>query len=265
MPRSTRTPVLRSHISEYSASAALFQCQHSTHQDGQVFIPNIPDLYFNAADIKNLLMKARNGYTYFFTIPPKSAERNCSGTVVAIQYCYRVHSNRINSAQDVFSFHSVISDGFDFTVNSSFTVTATPHQENECTQVSGNHYLCCDTTTLIMSADNQLSISSESYTFGVTIIDNEVTPYAFKDKTAFVAEQFQVSLGTTIPAGTSYSLTDSTKKNDGLLFMRLIGNMNLHWQLQKCMQYIIASIIIMLCHSMSILLVSACMLIHAYS
>ena len=84
--------VLRSHISEYSASAALFQCQHSTFQDGQVFTPNIPDLYFNhtyAADMEDLLMRPRNGLTYFFTIPPESAERNCSGTVVAIQYCYR--------------------------------------------------------------------------------------------------------------------------------------------------------------------------------
>ena len=217
------TPVLRPHISEYSASAALFQCQHSTHQDGQVFIPNIPDLYFdhtNAASQKNLFIQAGNSFTYFFTIPPESAERNCSGTVVAIQYCYRVHQNLINSAEDVFSFHSVTRDGLVFTVTSSFTVTTTP-LESICTQVSGNHYLCCDTTTL--SADNQLSISSESYTFGVTIIDNNVTPYAFRDDTEFVVEQFQVSIGTTIPAGTSYALTESIRVIGSLLLMRLIG------------------------------------------
>ena len=221
--------MLRSHISEYSASAALFQCQHSTHQDGQVFTPNIPDLYFdhtNADDFArpgkdSLLTRPSNGTTYFFIIPPESAERNCSGTVVAIQYCYRVHRNRINSAQDVFSFHSVTRDGFVFTVNSSFTVRTTPHQESECTNIMGMHYFCCDTTTL--SADNQLSISSESYTFGVTIIDNQVTPYAFTDDTEFVVEQFQVAIGTTIPAGTSYTLTGSIEMSGGLLLMRLIG------------------------------------------
>ena len=219
--------VLRSHISEYSASAALFQCQHSTHQDGQVFTPNIPDLYFNhtyAADMEHMLTQLSNGVTYFFTIPPESAERNCSGTVVAIQYCYRVRWNIINSTQDVFSFHSVTRDGFDFTVTSSFTVRTTPHQESECAQ-SRRWYLCCDTITL--SAENQLSISPESYTFGVTMVNTTVyvRPYAFKD-TEFMLEQFQVSLDTLL-VGSSYNLTTSTSMvTGGLLLMRfLIGIM----------------------------------------
>ena len=225
------TPVLRSHISEYSASAALFQCQHSTHQDGQVFTPNIPDYYFNHTNADNfarlgmdsLLTQPSNKVIYFFTIPPESAERNCSGTVVAIQYCYRVHKDDINSAQDVFSFHSVTRDGFVFIVNSSFTVKTTPHLESECTNIMGMHYFCCDTATL--SADNQLSISPESYIFGVTV-DNEVTPYAFNKE--FVVDQFQLSIegSTTISAGTSYTLTESMLVNGGLLLMRLIGNNN---------------------------------------
>ena len=234
----TITPVLRSHISEYSASAALFQCQHSAHQDGQVFTPNIPDYYFNHTNAdtffemgtNSLLTQSSDGFTYFFTIPPESAGRNCSGTVVAIQYCYQVHKDHINSTQDAFSFHSVTRDGFDFTVTSSFTVRTTPHQEDECTMrgqgAGGMHYFCCDTTTL--SDDDQLSISPESYTFGVTIIvNNDVTQYAFRDNTEFVVDQFQGSLGTILSAGTNYSFTESTKVNAGLLLMRLIGN-NIH-------------------------------------
>ena len=221
-------PVLRSHISEYSASAALFQCQHSTHQDGQVFIPNIPDLYFNhtnAAFKISELMRSRNGSTYFFTIPPEF-ECNCSGTVVAIQYCYRAGRNRINNEQesDVFSFHSVTRDGFVFTVTSSFTVRATP-QETKCTDVEINgrtRYLCCDTTTL--SAENQFCISPKNYTFGVTIVNRNVLPIAFKNNTKFVVEQYQGSLGITLPAGTNYNLTELKKVNGGLLLMRLIGN-----------------------------------------
>ena len=214
--------MLRSHISEYSASAALFQCQHSTDQDGQVFIPNIPDLYFDytyPAGMKDLL-KSENGVTYFFTIPPESAERNCSGTVVAIQYCYWVHKNRINSTQDVFSFHSVTRDGFVFTVNNSFTERTTP-LESKCTEISGKHYFCCDTATL-----SELSISSESYTFGVTIVDNEVTPYAFENNTEFVVEQFQGSFNTMLQPGTSYNLEEESEESDGLLLMRfLIGKL----------------------------------------
>ena len=218
------TPVLRSHISEYSASAALFQCQHSTHQDGQVFIPNIPDLYFDHTNVAfkiSELMRSRNGYTYFFTIPP---ERNCSGTVVAIQYCYGAGQNRINNEQDVFSFHSVTRDGFVFTVTSSFTVRTTP-QESKCTDVEINgqtRYLCCDTTTL--SAENQFCISPKSYTFGVTIVNHRVLPITFRNNPEFVVEQYQGSLGITLPAGTSYTLTELTEVNGGLLLMRLLGN-----------------------------------------
>ena len=221
--------MLRSHISEYSASAALFQCQHSTLQDGQVFIPNIPDLYFdhtNAASQNNLFIQAGNSFTYFFTIPPESAERNCSGTVVAMQYCYQIRQILLNSIQDVFSFRLVTRDEFEFTVTSSFTVRTTPHQENECTQVSSsNRYLCCDTTTL---SDNQLSISPERYTFGVTIINAaEVTPFAFRDDTEFVVEQFQAALGLTLQ-NTPYTFGLSTMVTRGLLLMRFLIGKNLH-------------------------------------
>ena len=171
--------------------------------------------------MEHVLTQLSDGVTYFFTIPPESAERNCSGTVVTIQYCYRVRWNIINSTQDVFSFHSVTRDGFNFTVTSSFTVRTTPHQESECAQVE-KFYLCCDTTTL--SADNQLSISPESYTFGVTIVNSDVTPYAFRDDPEFVVEQFQVSLGATVSAGTSYPLTETAEISGGLLLLRfLIG------------------------------------------
>ena len=212
--------------SKYSASAALFQCQHSTHQDGQVFIPNIPDLYFDHANTISMLsslIQTTATVTYFFTIPPESAERNCSGTVVAIQYCYRVHQNFINSAQDVFLFHSVTRDGFDFTVDSSFTVRTTPHLESECIRIFElQFYLCCDTTTL--STENQLSISPESYTFGITIVNaHRVISFAFGGTTEFVAEQFQGVLGVSLRAGSSYVL-EASKQTAGLLLMRfLIG------------------------------------------
>ena len=228
------TPVLRSHISEYSTSAALSQCQHSTHQDGQVFTPNIPDTQFDPARFSNngqvnqLLFQLSNESTYFFTIPSESAERNCSGTVVAgtvvagtvvaIQYCYRFNRNRMNIEQDVFSFHSVTRDGFVFTVTSSFTVRTTP-LDGECNTMLGANYFCCGTTTL--SAASQLSISPDAYSFGVTILSDDVMPYAFgNDDKEFVVERFQASLGTTIPPGTSYDLMQSGVTG-GLMLMRL--------------------------------------------
>ena len=197
---------------------------------GQVSTPDIPDSYFDPTQytsfsINFYLTPTTNGVTYFFTIPPESAERNCSGTVVAIQYCYLVSGEFINRSQNVFSVHPVIRDRFVFTVQviSSFTVRTSPRKEGECQLISENAYLCCDTATL--SADNQISISPERYTYAITgVYNSEVTLYAFRDSTEFVVEQFQASLGAAA-GGTSHNL-EAANVEEGVLLMRFwIGNL----------------------------------------
>ena len=124
----------------------------------------------------------------------------------------------------MFSVHSVTRDGFVFTVTSSFTVRTTP-LESDCNSMSGNSF-CCNTTTV--SADNQLSITPDAYSFGVTIL-GDVMPYAFGDDTEFVVERFEASLGTTIPPGTSYDSMQSGVTG-GLMLMRLfIGKSMLNY------------------------------------
>ena len=81
-----------------------------------------------------------------------------------------------------------------------------------------HNYLCCDIATL--SAD----ISSDNYTFGVTIVNKDVMPYVLEEDT-FEVEQFQAALGTAILNGTSYNLMASMETG-GLLLMRLIGNLS---------------------------------------
>ena len=125
----------------------------------------------------------------------------------------------MNGERDVFSIHSVTRDGFVFTVTSSFTVRTTP-LDGDCNRMSGNSF-CCDTTTL--SADNQLSITPDAYSFGVTILDDDVMPYAFRDNGSFVVEHFQVSRDATIQAGTR--IQSGVPVTGGLLQMRFfIGN-----------------------------------------
>ena len=91
--------------------------------------------------------------------------------------------------------------------------------DGECNMMLGTNDFCCDTTTL--SPDSQLSISPDAYSFGVTILGDDVTPYTFDDDTEFVVERFQAtSLGTTIPPGTSYDSMQSGVTG-GLMLMRL--------------------------------------------
>ncbi len=68
-----------------------FQCQPSSENGQQVFFPNIPDSYFtprNAHDfLRTTLESSMAGVTYIFRIP--AMQYNCSGSVVALQYCYQ--------------------------------------------------------------------------------------------------------------------------------------------------------------------------------
>ena len=153
---------------------SLFQCQSSSEQNGQVFTPNIPDLYFeheNAysfriSDIANLtvlqpaLEPARG---YFFTLPPQSAERDCSGTVQAVEYCYQ----RSDTDPESLRFDLVIVDNSSSVIQERFPVEHTPSGDT-CTlhtRRQAQTWLCCVTTQL--SSENQFNIPSSSILFGV--------------------------------------------------------------------------------------------------
>ena len=116
--------------------------------------------------------------------------RNCSGTVVAIRYCYRAELNNgdINSGRvlNIFDLLSVTTlDTSDIlTVNERFTVTSAV-TEGDCMQlgpdVMGSRapHGCCTTTTL--DSSQQFDIPPSSYTFGIQVLSGRplVIPYSF--------------------------------------------------------------------------------------
>lgn len=218
-------------------TSSLFQCQLSSDQSGQVYTPNIPNFYFsheNAADFRTgrgaNLTTARSGFTYIFTIPAESAERNCTGRVVGIQYCYQAGSLDIDNNKNIFNLLHLNRNGFDFTVNSSFTEQTTP-RESFCTNPSGMiQRVCCDTATLGMM--DQFQLSSTSYTFAVMLINNNVRPLAFAaSSTNYRYEQLQASLGISVPM--SFTLAQSSEVNDeSLLLLRFILGKRKHQYVQ---------------------------------
>lgn len=170
------------------------------------------------------LTDAREGFTYIFTIPP---DQGCSGTVVAIQYCY--HADLTNSdarnPQNVFEFLSMTrSELLLFTVTSRFTVQSTPQGSNCVTgstiSSSGGSKPrhCCDTHTVIQPNGNQFQIPSSdtsSFIFGIRILAN-AKPLAFRPEIMdFHVEQFQ-----TAATGNSFSLRNPV--SDTLLLLRLL-------------------------------------------
>lgn len=201
--------------------SSLFQCQLSTEQSGQVFTPNIPDFYFNHNNIANFsgsnLTTSRMGFTYIFTIPSMSAQRNCSGTVVAIQYCYQ-HSNAVmGSGRNAFHFLILTRNESQFRVKQNFVITT-----NTCT--SGRKKgICCDRIALNVS--DQFQINSTVLTFGVVVGDVSLLAFA-NTATEYNIEQFQVSIGTVgALISNTFNLHGANVTGQSLLLLRFFIGM----------------------------------------
>lgn len=197
----------------------LFQCQFSSEQSRKITTPNIPGFDFsheNAAAFSNdpnvnLTILSR-GTTYIFTILPESAQRNCSGSVIAIQYCYEPRV--LNASKRTFEFLSLIQDGQQFTVNRTFRINSTP-TSLICTNSSTSEDIretCCDTTTLEDTTPFQ--IPSSSYTFGITIRLHRLLGFTYS-ATEYVPEQFQTKLTEyPIPIGLNFTLNETDRLTD---------------------------------------------------
>ncbi len=228
--------------SGYLQSSSLFQCQSSSDQSGLVYTPNIPDFYFNhvkAADFRNnsesslrdSSVNVSNNLeraTHIFTIPPESVSRNCSGSLVSIQYCYRARDRNINNELPIFNLSSLISlnqHGL-FEVNNITTISSTP-RNSTCTDLPGRiQQICCDTTPL-----SGLHIPSSEYIFGVTITNPvNVRPLAFRNNIIeYRLRQTSAALGNTgPPQGSRFTLDESNSVNythRALLLLRFIIGM----------------------------------------
>ena len=216
-------------------SESLYQCMHSREQTGQVYTPNIPDFYFNHMNAANFrtgpranLTAAKDGIAYIFPIPSESPLRNCSGTVVSLQYCYQARNIDIGMNQFVFKFLSLVKNGLDFTVSDNIRISTIP-QNRMCTRWGRQkqQIICCDNTSL--QPTNQFIIPPTiNYSFGVVVRNQRsfrlltFAPSAMK----YHVGQYQASLGTNSPSGT-FTLTDTNCiQSSSLLLLRFFMSKN---------------------------------------
>jgi len=164
----------------------------------QVYTPNITDFYFdatNAASFRNSLIPVVAGITTIFTVPPESSmQRNCSGTLVAVQYCYQISSSAFNQTNDIFNFLSLTNvSEYNFTVTRKLTVRSRP-ETNVCSDLLGSDRICCDTTTV----NPTLQFPSSSYTFGIISLNGLLAfnPLLFPE---YCHDQLQVAASLSPP------------------------------------------------------------------
>ena len=178
-------------VDEFST---LFHCQHTSDNEGLVYTPNIPDYYFddkNAADFSiGTLTKTRNkGTTYVFTVPPESTERNCSGTLMAIQFCYQARARDIGRARNVFDLLLLARNDLELTVTERRKVEVVP-SDATCTDSPGSiEKVCCT----VQNFTEQYELPSSNFTFGVVNMVSRIHILTFVDAvTEFDVERFRV-------------------------------------------------------------------------
>ncbi len=159
------------------------------------------------------------GTTYIYTIPSEQIlQRNCSGGVVSIQYCYQASNLGIGDTV-IFNLLSLHREtGGVFRVDSSISIRSTPSNEI-CHSTSGNPRRCCYNTPL---SSNQLSIPSSEYTFGVVTFSGGVTPLAFHNSVGnYIVTRIAVTIS--VPSVQS-TITPGPSQQRSLLLLRfLIG------------------------------------------
>ena len=223
-----------------SAHAQLFQCQPSEDDAyGQVF-PNIPDMYFNPAQAANSLTGTIPALTalganmaYVFIIPAVGSNRNCSGDVVAFEYCYRT-SRTIGSGQrTVFEFLRLTRNPpvsstqlQTFTVDSRFSVRDNPSTAT-CTDIAGTtDQVCCSVSDL--NRANQHEALTIAYIIGIAVSNGAILSLAISNsQPAFNFNRYETPLSTVQEGG---SFTQSPLPGRSIALLRFYLGM----YIRKC-------------------------------
>ena len=183
----------------------------------------LPDLgYGNDEDVARIardLTFIESGISYVYPIP---STLNCSGTVTAVEYCYRTPlGSQLGIRQLVFTLLTLQRNGLDFTITDVIPIRSTPTSDI-CTQTLTTllsnfipQYTCCDTISLNMM--NRFLLPAESFSFGVisvNLLTHRVGIYP-----QFLVDHFRYSRADfSAPViGGSITLTESSRGSDRTL------------------------------------------------
>ena len=141
-----------------------------------MLFPNISDDYFNAAGAVKLIndriltLPTDRDTTQYFVIPTYSPmQRNCSGNVMSINYCYWV-PRRERGNNVVFEVVLGNQHGSSFIVNRTFAVNSMAL--NRRCKRRGPARVCCDTHML--SSEDVFHIPPSRFVFGINLLGHQV-------------------------------------------------------------------------------------------
>ena len=158
----------------------------------------------------SLRLSVSHDDVYIFPVP---STLNCSGTVSAVQYCYR--GSTLGTEQSIFRLLIMQRSGSTFSITNTVMVRSTPTNPI-CTSklvFFGTVNYCCDTLTLDMG--DQFSLPASNFAFGTISINGlfaylpTVTPLDM-DHYRFDQSAVSTTVGSTISVGTGNLRSDRT-------------------------------------------------------
>lgn len=213
-------------MNRISSESSLFRCQPFTQTDrtGYVFIPNIPNIYFNQTSVASFytgdqanVTSTHDAFTYIFTIPSESDGRNCNGTIVGLQYCYQQTGVIMTSPFDFLEFDR---HGQQFTVTGQITISIMPTRNNCVNNQASNRYICCNIQRL---PTGEFQLSSSTYYYGIRTSSEMSLPLSFNAYSSqlYRTEQYQFPSDSDSFPGT-YSAEERNYVMDGPVFLMAI-------------------------------------------
>ena len=152
--------------------------------------------------------------SFIYSVP--STQVNCSGTVSAVEYCYRGSTGQLGTELLAFTLLTLEQNGLDFTITDRIEVRTTPRSQI-CTGdrllFPSNQY-CCDTTSLNMA--DHFILSASNFAFGITIPTSSVSLLGYQS--LFQVAHYQA----VIPSvGSTFSVSNQVTQGLRLLRFQL--------------------------------------------
>ena len=180
-----------------------WQCSALDVANNLYYLPNIPEGKYTGVTLTAYTL-SQPGVTYIYPVP--STQVNCSGTVSAVEYCYRGSDGQLGNELLAFTLLTLEQNGLNFRVTGRIDIRTTPHS---CTRSP----YCCDTTSLNMAG--HFILPAPNFAFGIAIPHSSVILLEYNS--SLQAAHYQTSqtvMGT-------FSVGKMDLVTQGLRFLRL--------------------------------------------
>ena len=166
------------------------------------------------------LIAVHDRRAYIYTIPPESAQCNCSGTVTAVEFCYRIRAmDKVMSGEtkEVFYFLSLTQDSSNqrrFIVNRRISINSTA-SNSICAEVGRRDRVCCENKRL------EYQVPSSTFTFGI-VARKDFRLLISTNTTEYIEQRYfsESAINTATQEGRSFRTSDLKPTNMTLLLLR---------------------------------------------